>query len=133
MIKSLQSKLKDIDKGIEKVVDDIYEEYALCINYADIAIFFTVGTLLGWEKMLYAAFNLFIQCDANIFIEEKGLIMQEDDEFKLFLEMALQYQSKLTDPHIRGPDGLAIDFYKFNGGAEQLSPFLFGLPSQSRG
>jgi len=53
---------------------------------------------------------------------EKGLIV--------FLNVALGYQSQRNDASIRGPDGLAWDFYKLNG--NKLAAFLFGTASQHR-
>jgi hypothetical protein len=46
--------------------------------------------------------------------------------------MMLAYQSSRSDVPIRGPDGLAWDFYQLNGGANKLAPFLFGTASQHR-
>jgi hypothetical protein len=82
--------------------------------------------------MIKAAFSRFVMnrmCNQERFsivenASEKGVF--------LFLEMALEYQCRQSDPPIRGPDGLAWDFYQLNGGAGELAPFLFGTASQHR-
>ncbi len=55
---------------------------------------------------------------------EKGLMV--------FLKMMFAYQSQRSDVPIRGPDGLAWDFYQLNGGGNKLAPFLLGTASQHR-
>jgi hypothetical protein len=65
--------------------------------------------------------------------EQIGLINKAPEKgLMVFLKMALDYRSQRSEPPIRGPDGLAWDFYQLNGGADKLAPFLFGTASQHR-
>ncbi|MBW2438482.1 MAG: hypothetical protein JRF29_14450 [Deltaproteobacteria bacterium] len=98
----------------------------------DIAEFVSIAAQLEWEKLVKAAFSRFVRsrmCNQERFsILENGI---EKGVFS-FLKMALEYQCQQSDPSIRGPDGLAWDFYQLNGGAGELAPFLFGTASQHR-
>ena len=96
----------------------------------DIADFLSIAAQLEWEKMIKAAFSRFVM--SRMCNQERFSIVENASEkgVFLFLEMALAYQCRQSDPPIRGPDGLAWDFYQLNGGAGELAPFLFGTESQ---
>jgi hypothetical protein len=98
----------------------------------DIAEFLSIAAQLEWEKMIKAAFSRFVM--SRMCNQERFSIVEEAAERGLFsfLKMALEYQCQQSDPPIRGPDGLAWDFYQLNGGAGELAPFLFGTASQHR-
>jgi hypothetical protein len=98
----------------------------------DIAEFLSIAAQLEWEKMIKAALSRFVI--SKLCNQERFSIVEEAAEKGLFsfLKMAFEYQSQQSDPAIRGPDGLAWDFYQLNGGAKQLAPFLFGTASQHR-
>jgi hypothetical protein len=98
----------------------------------DIADFLSIAAQLEWEKMIKAAFSRFVM--SRMCNQERFSIVENASEkgVFLFLEMALEYQCRQSDPPIRGPDGLAWDFYQLNGGAGELAPFLFGTASQHR-
>ena len=98
----------------------------------DIADFLSIAAQLEWEKMIKAAFSRFVM--SRMCNQERFSIVENASEkgVFLFLEMALAYQCRQSDPPIRGPDGLAWDFYQLNGGAGELAPFLFGTASQHR-
>jgi hypothetical protein len=107
-------------------------EEALVNFEEDIAGFLSIAAQLEWEKMIRAGFCRFVV--SNMSNQDPLSIMEKASEKGLFsfLKMALGYQSQRSDPPIRGPDGLAWDFYKLNGGANKLAPFLFGTASQHR-
>ena len=98
----------------------------------DIAEFLSIAAQLEWEKLIKAAFSRFIM--SKLCNQERFSIVEEAAEKRLFsfLKMALEYKSQQSDTAIRGPDGLAWDFYQLNGGAKELAPFLFGTASQHR-
>ena len=98
----------------------------------DISGFVSIAAQLEWERLIKAAFSRFVK--SKPWHQEGFSIVENVCERGLlsFLKMALEYQSQQSDPPIRGPDGLAWDFYQLNGGAEQLAPFLFGTASQHR-
>ena len=98
----------------------------------DIAVFLSIAAQLEWEKMIKAAFSRFVM--SRMCNQERFSILENGFEKGLlcFLKIALEYQSQQNDPPIRGPDGLAWDFYQLNVGASQLAAFLFGTASQHR-
>lgn len=98
----------------------------------DIAEFLSIAAQLEWERLIKAAFSRFVM--SKLWHQEGFSIVENVCERGLlsFLKMALEYRSRQSDPPIRGPDGLAWDFYQLNGGGEQLAPFLFGTASQHR-
>jgi hypothetical protein len=98
----------------------------------DIADFVSIAAQLEWEKMIKAAFSRFVM--SRMSNQERFSILENGFEKGLlsFLKMALEYKSQQSDSPIRGPDGLAWDFYQLNGGAKDLAPFLFGTASQHR-
>jgi hypothetical protein len=103
------------------------------VNFeADVGDFVSIAAQLQWEKMIKAAFSRFVM--SRMCNQERFSILENAFEKGLlsFLKMALEYKSQQSDPAIRGPDGLAWDFYKINGGAGKLAPFLFGTASQHR-
>lgn len=129
MILALWLRLRD-KLSLFTAMDVIEKEL---VNFEeDIAEFVSIAAQLEWEKMIKAAFSRFLMsklCNQEGFsivenASEKGLLS--------FLKMALEYKSQQSDPAIRGPDGLAWDFYQLNGGAGELAPFLFGTASQHR-
>jgi hypothetical protein len=103
------------------------------VNFeADVGDFVSIAAQLQWQKMITAAFCLFVvspMSNQERFSKiekapEKGLIA--------FLKMAIEYSCQQADAPIRGPDGLGWDFYQSNGGADKLALFLFGTASQHR-
>jgi hypothetical protein len=111
-------------------MDAIEEEL---VNFeADVGDFVSIAAQLQWEKLIRAGFCRFVV--SNMSNQEQFSIMKKASEkgLFLFLKMALGYQSQRSDAPIRGPDGLAWDFYHSNGGAGKLAPFLFGTASQHR-
>jgi len=111
-------------------MDAIEEELVNFEN--DIAGFVSIAAQLEWEKMIRAGFYRFVE--SNMSNQQQVSIMKKAPEKGLFsfLKMALGYKSRQTDVPIRGPDGLAWDFYQLNGAAAKLAPFLFGTASQHR-
>jgi hypothetical protein len=111
-------------------MDAIEEELVNFEN--DIAGFVSIAAQLQWEKLIRAGFYRFFV--SGMFNEEQIALINKAPEKGLivFLKMALGYQSQRSDTPIRGPDGLAWDFYKLNGGGNKLAPFLFGTASQHR-
>ncbi len=105
------------------------------VDFEDVADFISIAILLEWEKIMRLAFYRFIVMHefykSN---HDQFVIMKRDLENGLivFLKMAAEYDSQYINPSIRGPDGLALDFYKSNGGANELAFFLFGTASQHR-
>jgi hypothetical protein len=111
-------------------MDAIEEELVNFEN--DIAGFVSIAAQLEWEKMIRAGFCRFVE--SNMSNQQQLSIMKKAPEKGLFsfLKMALGYKCRQTDVPIRGPDGLAWDFYQLNGAAGKLAPFLFGTASQHR-
>jgi hypothetical protein len=107
-------------------------EEALVNFEEDIAGFLSIAAQLEWEKMIRAGFCRFAV--SNMSNQEQVSIMKKAPEKGLFsfLKMAFAYKCRQTNAPIRGPDGLAWDFYKLNGGAGKLASFLFGTASQHR-
>jgi len=116
-------------KGLDKVLDEICNQVVNPINQVDLLNYFTVRTLSGWIKLIMSAFHQFIEHDTGLFDREIYLKLKENQNNNngliLFLKTALEYQSK-EEPRIRGPSGLANDYYNLN------KTFLFGRPSQAR-
>jgi hypothetical protein len=90
----------------------------------------SIAAQLQWEKLIRAGFYRFLVSD--MITEEQIVQISKAPEKVLivFLNVALGYQSQRDDVPIRGPDGLAWDFYKLSG--NKLAPFLFGTASQHR-
>ncbi|MCP4142994.1 MAG: hypothetical protein GY755_22345 [Chloroflexi bacterium] len=111
-------------------MDAIEEEL---VNFqADAGDFVSIAAQLQWEKLISAGFYRFFV--SGMFNEEQVALINKAPEKGLivFLKMMIAYQSQRSDTPIRGPDGLAWDFYKLNGGGNKLAPFLFGTASQHR-
>ncbi len=103
------------------------------VNFdADVGDFVSIAAQLQWEKLIRAGFYRFFV--SGMFNEAQVALINKTPEKGLivFLKMAFVYQSQRSDTPIRGPDGLAWDFYKLNGGGNKLAPFLFGTASQHR-
>ena len=129
IINSALIRLETTKEGLDKALDKICSQEASFINDADAIKYFTVGTLTGWIKLIIAAFYLFIEHGAGLFDGEIYLKLKKyqnnNKNLILFLKKVLVYQSK-EKPCIRGPSGLANDYYNLN------KTFLFGRPSQAR-
>ena len=110
---------------------DVIEEELVNLE-ADVGDFVSIAAQLQWEKLIRAGFYRFFV--RGMFNEEQIASINQAAEKGLlsFIKMALGYKSWSTDVPIRGPDGLAWDFYQLNGGAAKLAPFLFGTASQHR-
>jgi hypothetical protein len=103
------------------------------VNFeADVGDFVSIAAQLQWEKLIKAGFYRFLVSD--MITEEQIALINKAPEKGLivFLKMMFGYQSQRSDAPIRGPDGLAWDFYKLNGGGNKLASFLFGTASQHR-
>ena len=98
----------------------------------DIAWFVSIAAQLELEKIIISGFDRFLEI--NMSIQQQESIMKKAPEKGLFsfLKRALGYKCRQPDVPIRGPDGLAWDFYQLNGAAGKLAPFLFGTASQHR-
>jgi len=101
------------------------------VNFkADVGDFVSIAAQLQWEKLIRAGFYRFLVSDM-ITEEQIGLINKAPEKgLMVFLKMMFAYQSQRSDVPIRGPDGLAWDFYKLSG--NKLAAFLFGTASQHR-
>jgi len=113
-----------------RVMDDIEEE----LNHlGDIAEFINISTVMSWERLIKAAFELFLSTDINILCRiQYEKITNDKTGLLLFLELLREYKSRNMDNPIRGPDAFAWDFYQQSGGTNKLVPFLFGKASQHR-
>lgn len=111
-------------------LDDIEEE----LNHlGDIAEFINISTVMSWERLLKAAFELFLSIDINILCKIQYEEITADKTSLLpFLELLREYKSRNTNNPIRGPDAFTWDFYQQSSGTDQLVPFLFGKASQHR-
>ena len=89
-----------------------------------LAILLALRLNYNGEKLIRAGFYRFLA--SGMFTEEQIALINKAPEKGLivFLKMALGYQSEKSDVPIRGPDGLAWDFYQLNGGAGKLAPFF---------
>ncbi len=117
--------------SLTRSLDAIEEELN---NLGDIAEFINISTLMSWEQLIQAAFELFLLNNSinilyNIQYEK---ITADETGLLLFLQVVREYKPKNTNNSIRGPDAFALDFYRQLGGADQLALFLFGKASQHR-
>jgi hypothetical protein len=129
MMLALWLRLRD-QLSLFAAMDAIEEEL---VNFeADVGDFVSIAAQLQWEKLIRAGFYRFLVSD--MITEEQIALINKAPEKGLivFLKMMLGYQSQRSDAPIRGPDGLAWDFYKLNGGGNKLASFLFGTASQHR-
>ena len=127
MVLALWLRLRD-KLSLFAAMDAIEEEL---VNFkADVGDFVSIAAQLQWEKLIRAGFYRFLVSD--MITEEQIVQISKAPEKGLivFLNVALGYQSQRNDVPIRGPDGLAWDFYKLSG--NKLAPFLFGTASQHR-
>jgi len=103
------------------------------VNFkTDVGDFVSIAAQLQWERLIRAGFDRFWV--SGMFNEEQiGLINKEPEKaLMVFLKMMFAYQSQRSEVPIRGPDGLAWDFYQLNGGGNKGAAFLFGTASQHR-
>ncbi len=102
-------------------------------NLNDIVEFINISTLMSWERLIKAAFELFISSDINISCKlQYEQVAMTEAKLLLFLEILMEYKYTSTGKCIRGPDGFTHDFYRQSGTADQLAFFLFGRASQQR-
>jgi len=102
-------------------------------NLNDIAGFINISTLMSWERLIKAAFELFISSDINISCKlQYEQVATTEAKLLLFLEILMEYKYTNSAKCIRGSDGFTFDFYLQSGGAAQLAFFLFGRASQQR-
>jgi hypothetical protein len=101
-------------------------------NLGDIAEFINTSTLMSWERLTRAAFELFLSTDIKVCKPQYEKIIADETGLLLFLELLREYKSGNPNNPIRGPDVFAWDFYQQSGGADQLALFLFGRASQHR-
>ena len=112
-----------------RALDNIEEE----LNHlGDIAEFINTSTLMSWERLIHAAFELFLSTDIKVCKPQYEKIIADETGLLLFLELLREYKSGNANNPIRGPDAFAWDFYQQSGGADQLALFLFGRASQHR-
>jgi hypothetical protein len=129
MVLALWLRLRD-KLSLFAAMDAIEEEL---VNFkTDVGDFVSIAAQLQWERLIRAGFDRFWV--SGMFNEEQiGLINKAPEKaLMVFLKMMFAYQSQRSDVPIRGPDGLAWDFYQLNGGGNKLAPFLFGTASQHR-
>lgn len=129
MVLALWLRLRD-KLSLFAAMDAIEKEL---VNFqTDVGDFVSIAAQLQWEKLIGAGFYRFLA--SGMFNEEQiGLINKAPEKgLMVFLKMMVVYQSQRSDVPIRGPDGLAWDFYQLNGGANKLALFLFGTASQHR-
>ena len=113
-----------------RALDDIEEE----LNHlGDIADFINISAVMSWERLIRAAFELFLLTDINLLcpIQYEKIIANKTSLLP-FLELLKKYKSRNMNNPIRGPDAFAWDFYQQSGGTNKLVPFLFGKASQHR-
>jgi hypothetical protein len=112
-----------------RALDAIEEELN---NLGDVAEFINTSTLMSWERLIRAAFELFLSTDIEVCKPRYEKITADETCVLLFLELLREYKSGNANNPIRGPDAFAWDFYQQSGGADQLALFLFGRASQHR-
>ncbi len=112
-----------------RALDAIEEELN---NLGDVAEFINTSTLMSWERLIRAAFELFLSTDIEVCKPRYEKITADETCVLLFLELLREYKSGNANNPIRGPDAFAWDFYQQSGGADQQALFLFGRASQHR-
>ena len=100
----------------------------------DVADFINISTLMSWERLILAAFALYLSsgCKELCKIDQYKHILSYDTNLLLFLVTIKKYTSLNTNNPIRGPAAFAQEFYKQLGGTDKLALFLFGRASQHR-
>jgi hypothetical protein len=110
----------------------------------DVADFINISTMMSWQRMILAAFELFISVDINMVSKFHYEQLQDTADLKLFLDLLINHNLKVTRKSlsgnypIRGPDAFAWEYYQHSGGSEQNAVFLrvtfrlFGRASQHR-
>jgi len=116
--------------SLTSALDDIEEE----LNHlGDIAEFINISTVMSWERLIRAAFELFLSTNINMLCNiQYEKITADETSLLPFLELLKKYKSRNMNNPIRGPDAFAWDFYQQSGGTNKLVPFLFGKASQHR-
>ena len=111
-----------------KSLDAISNE--LCFLSLDIAFVHESALLDHVDIMTLAANRLWKF--SELFSEFPGFPSDSDNQILLqFLEYCQNYRSA-RDESIRGPPGLAWDYYNLNKNHGRFGAFLFGRPSQKR-
>jgi len=101
-------------------------------HLGDVANFINISTMISWQRMILAAFELFSSADINMVSKSRYEQLQNTASLKLFLDLLIKYQSQISDHPIRGPTAFAWNYYQQSGGSEQHTVFLFGRASQHR-
>ena len=116
--------------SLTRALNDVEEE----LNHlGDIADFINISAVMSWERLIRAAFELFLSTDVNMLCQiQYEKITADKTSLLPFLELLKKYQSRNMNNPIRGPDAFAWDFYQQSDGVDQLFPFLFGKASQHR-
>lgn len=95
---------------------------------ADIGEFLCINNQISWEKIVKTAFKLFLS--SSIYIRYKIQFTEKGNDNKKellqFIEFARTHHLKVGCNKIRGPDALALEYYK------STNTFLFGTASQHR-
>jgi hypothetical protein len=113
-----------------RALDAIEEELN---NLGDVAEFINTSTLMLWERLIHAAFELFLSTDIKVYKPQYEKITADETGVLLFLELLREYRSGSANNPIRGhDDAFAWDFYQQSGEINQCAPFLFSLASQHR-
>ena len=115
--------------SLTKSLDAIEKELN---NLGDIAEFINTSTLMSWERLIHAAFELFLSTGIKVYTPQYEKITADETGVLLFLELLREHKSRNVNNPIRGPAAFAWDFYQQSGGAAQLALFLFGRASQHR-
>lgn len=121
--------------SLTRVLDIIEDELN---NLGDVADFINISTMISWQRMILAAFELLMSADVNMVSKFHYEQLQDTTDLKLFLNLLINYQSQSSNHPIRGPTAFAWDYYQQSGGSEQHAYFLrvtfwlFGRASQHR-
>ncbi len=103
-------------------------------DLADIADFINISTLMSWERLIQAAFELYLSSGSKELckIDQYEHILSYNTKLLLFIVTLKEYTSLNTSNPIRGPAAFAQEFYQQLGGTDKLAHFLFGIASQHR-
>lgn len=94
-------------------------------NLEDVAEFINISSLMSWERLIEAAFELFLS--THILMAYKSQYGEKATSKKallLFLKTLMEYQYTIVINPIRGPDAFVLFFYQQSGGAAQLAFFF---------
>jgi len=120
MVKAIWLKVSR-DLSLTRALDAIEDELN---NLGDVADFINISTMISWQRMILAAFELLMSADVNMVSKFHYEQLQDTTDLKLFLDLLINYQSQSSNHPIRGPTAFAWDYYQQSGGSEQHAYFL---------